>query len=110
MKAKELRIGSYYNYDSDLIKLDGSTLASYLQNDMDFYLEPIPLTEEWLFKFGFISNPYQDRYEKKGYNFLIDVIYIKGTLYLYYKGVELKCVHQLQNLYFSLTNEELKND
>lgn len=69
-------------------------------------LEPIKLTEEFLFKFGFrkqmgcmftnkitIRNSIKDKYELRvsdGLDFMI-----------------VKHVHQLQNIYFSLTGEEL---
>lgn len=116
MKTNELRIGSYYNYDGDSIKLDGSTLASYLQNDMDLYLEPIPLTEEWLLKFRFYYSDDENEflelqlmhktklYADNSNNFSTAVLRIKEN------EIKIKYVHQLQNLYFVLTNEELRND
>lgn len=66
-------------------------------------LQPIPLTEEWLLKFGF---------ELK--NWGIKVWYLKGfeiDQHFYLKGIDwgvrFKYVHQLQNLYFALTGKEL---
>jgi hypothetical protein len=128
MKAKvqvnELRIGSYYEYDKGTVKLDGSLLAMYLQNDTDLYLYPIPLTEEWLIKFGF-GNP---KNFTKGLWLETDIIGIeKGflqnevkmnlkynnfniELWDYVCQFKIKCdyVHQLQNLYHALTGTELK--
>ena len=77
-------------------------------------VDPIPLTEEWLLKFGFISNPYMDRYEIKlissGF-FHIECDKTKGILQLWCEqlpqAIFIKHVHQLQNLYFALTGEEL---
>jgi hypothetical protein len=78
--------------------------------------KPIPLTEEWLLKLGFQTGG------AKQYLFInLDE---KDKCYLYFnpfgKGIaidqnekecsfeiELNYVHQLQNLYFSLTNREL---
>lgn len=65
-------------------------------------LEPIPLTEEWLLRFGYtkISNN----------SFIITghCIWICNDLFRCDKnGIVLKHVHQLQNLYFALTNQEL---
>ena len=71
---------------------------------------PIPLTEEWLLKFGF----------ERDKEYLDDYIFrLKtetGEIVLYSKKFilsstdtlcELKYVHQLQNLYFCLTQKEL---
>jgi hypothetical protein len=74
--------------------------------------KPIPLTEEWLLKFGFEKS--------MSWTYVIE---LKGNLKLvYYLGEKgwsigfksysdfsnLEYVHQLQNLYFALTGEELK--
>ena len=74
-------------------------------------LKPIPLTEELLLKFGFQidetyvseQNPYLD--------YIKDEVRISMPYYSFEFGdgafMELKYVHQLQNLYFSLTAREL---
>ena len=74
-------------------------------------LKPIPLTEEWLLKFGFQidetyvseQNPYLD--------YIKDEVRISMPYYSFEFGdgafMELKYVHQLQNLYFALTQREL---
>tara|TARA_R110002033_G_scaffold113941_1_gene158939 strand:- start:654 stop:974 length:321 start_codon:yes stop_codon:yes gene_type:complete len=74
--------------------------------------EPIPLTEEWLLKFGFNYNDddcvylalkyrgfciYSDDYDE----FSIATIKVQNF------RIVIKHVHQLQNLYFFLTTEEL---
>lgn len=71
-------------------------------------IEPMLLTEEWLIKFGFISNPYSDRYELG--EFHIEHNAERGYSIFWHDktGVTIENVHQLQNLYFSLTGEELK--
>lgn len=79
-------------------------------------IEPIPLTEEWLLKFGFYTNGINDIY----YTLEIeedscDLYYLKEDKTIAigqpYEagGTELKFeyVHQLQNLYFALTGDEL---
>ena len=117
MKANELRIGnlvshneewSYHNElrtfdfkftDSDWYALGESTL--FIEN-----IKPIPLTEEWLIKFGFEKqnamfyefNKHQIRLIGDEVPYWIDSSYITN----------IKHVHQLQNLYFALTGEELK--
>ena len=73
--------------------------------------EGIPLTEEWLIRFGFEKTSYfKDwgmRYFKKGI-----CIYLEdGEFRFYYQTnrafTSYDSVHEIQNLYFSLTGEEL---
>ena len=126
MEAKELRIGNYLNFefhkDSGGIEKVGVFLSDienliYGGNRSKYYT-PIPLTEEWLLKFGFVKD--------KKHNNCCDLelennFYLQGVGYgksnIKYEVIltdsndnELtlvKHVHQLQNLYFALTNEEL---
>lgn len=68
------------------------------------YLKPLPLTEEWLLKFGFEKRDVEfPSYTKQG----IQINYIDGKWLEYARRIEVKTVHQLQNLYFALTGEEL---
>jgi len=123
VKTTELRIGNYVShYVGDDLKVDviadvgyhllssPKSITSRKDNDVIKSLEPIPLTEEWLLNFGFASVDYgeykKDRYildceytDKGVYYFIIDDVCIEADI-LY--------VHQLQNLYFALTSEELK--
>jgi len=77
--------------------------------------EGIPLTEEWLTKFEFNKNSDNDpcntnyaTYDEGTYtfNYCIDY-YFDEQGYVEYVWKEIKYVHQLQNLYFALTGEEL---
>jgi hypothetical protein len=109
MKPNELRIGNYI-YLSDKEKvweiLDGHEIDECYENP---YTKSIYLTEEWLLKLGFQSNPYQDRYEKGVLHIECDKT--KGYLQLWCEqlpqAIFIKYVHQLQNLYFALTGQEL---
>lgn len=111
-------IGFYSaNDEVDIEYQDDLNKVSYMNNESrDFKdLEPIPLTEEWLVRLGFEKTydkalPYQDAYSKEGLIF-------DGEFQLTVEGKEsdlhgigkpLKHVHQLQNLYFALTGEEIK--
>ena len=83
-------------------KLFGGTIHSGCR-DLD--IEPIPLTEEWLLKFGF---------EKTSLHYLKKdgiIIQSEDNYFECFLGsivVKLQWLHQLQNLYFALTGEELK--
>jgi len=117
VSVTDLRIGNYYSYDDDAIKLDGSLLATYLQNDCDLYLYPIPLTEYWIKKLGFFC------YGKKRNWFDIDIskayemsINTDGKISIGKNGNwtslnfinKIEYVHQLQNIYHALTGYELQ--
>lgn len=114
IKANELRIGNII-YTT---VFGGHTLFEVLQRDFkkDFTdFEPIPLTEEWLLKFGF-NQPNVPQKE-----FIYEFLRICQNTNdqfveteLFYTAdpdipnwLEIKYVHQLQNLYFALTGEEL---
>ena len=106
MKANELRIGNFVLTSNDFIVKSYSPEGLYnLLKDIE-KIKPIPLTEEWLLKFGF---------EKKLRYAGITVFYIKSFELKYSHGSDIfiydktliKYVHSLQNLYFALTGEEL---
>ncbi len=74
----------------------------------------IPLTEEWLLKFGFekVLNQYKKITDvsKDTFNNIPFIILFLGNQFQYDDlrfRTNLKYVHQLQNLYFALTGEEL---
>ena len=128
MKANELRIGNYISR-LDLVDIHKKRIEQILElgkkatttgslkvisNYED--LIPIPLTEEWLIKFGFKNtgeqffNVWKD---KQGIiTFQKDLSCYVGLSH--YEApplfVECKYVHTLQNLYFALTGEELTID
>jgi len=119
MKANELRLGNYFvdskgrlceveEISKHFIDCNITAIDSAITS---FPIRPIPLTEEWLLKFGFT----------KIYNGHLNYVKEFGGLNAYGEwedgkliGVSVECihllikyVHQLQNLYFSLTGEEL---
>jgi hypothetical protein len=114
MKANELRIGNIIALIKPdqciTLRVDGITLediivyGGYFRNELKIDMfEPVPLTEEWLERFGF---------EKKYKCFVKeDFVFIIGHG-LAYKLTLIanspEYVHQLQNLYFALTGEELE--
>lgn len=77
------------------------------------YIEGVPLTEEWLLKLGLAKSSIVGRFDFAGLNLQSN----DGYFYLDYTDQygeqewcmehKMKYVHQLQNLYFALTGEEL---
>lgn len=117
MKATELRIGNWIEIkdqeDKTFAQIEGignlQQVAGQLWSIEE--LEPIPLTEEWLERFGFISDPYHDTYIK-GY-FTLNCDKTRGKLELWLNNVTgkvlyVKQVHKLQNLFFEIEGEELQ--
>jgi hypothetical protein len=123
MKASELRIGNFVyerRCDGKLYEGQVTEIRSFETLDKVkckgwFADSPIPLTEEWLFKCGLHERNYNDVYAKnyvqyhKGSNtfyYIIDFFH-NDESYIENITKVIKYVHQLQNLYFALTGEEL---
>lgn len=118
MKANELRLGNWIEYkkghqgtvsaidDQGYVEVNNSYLKDGVFELSQF--QPIPLTEDWLLKFGFkkIGNCFH----KIGFGFYAQKI--KDSIGFHIKrseiSIEIEHVQQLQNLYFALTGEELK--
>lgn len=137
INPKELRSGNYVHkkdarYDGNEVKIterlyqiSGSDICSIEENG-DPTNHPIPLTPEWLERCGFLQMEYRyydgsitDAFVYKGRRYIIRSIELKGVDPYYAMEYfpydqsqncipsELRCVHQLQNLYFALTGIEL---
>lgn len=123
MKANELRIGNYINdrtilyYKTGIIRaifvpdvlLSDPTTDEEWQPDIDV-CDPIPLSEEWLIKFGFKKKAglHGYRWENKG----IRIGQAGKTFFIPFgideiKEAHINLVHQLQNIVHALTGEEL---
>lgn len=79
-------------------------------NQFSEYVKPIPLTEEWLFKLGFVKTmSWTFAKDLTGNNILVYYLGEKGFSLGFKNYSDFKCeyVHQLQNLYFALTQREL---
>lgn len=116
MKASELRIGNLIIYMEAEIVVEGIRR----NGDVDYTLnghpygghnikryEPIPLTEEWLLKFWFKNVGIDKRKFCDVYFFNGVRLTLSNSGNMYYGKLLISSVHQLQNLYFALTNEEL---
>jgi hypothetical protein len=126
MKATELRIGNilkpneqhyaaYGEFNTGIvtaIQEDRLTVSNHYPGK---WFEGIPLTEEWLIKFGFEKHHgmWQPKYFESNHPGLFYVELFENEKY-HLSGpdtgkcsVPIEYVHQLQNLYFALTGEEL---
>ena len=125
MKANELRIGNWIEC-SEVDEFGNLVYKAYQVSVSDIWnirydqirkkeYEPIPLTEEWLLRFGFRNMVPS----KGGFSFDLNklMIHLPSIEYpsgrTYYNswcimGKYPESVHQLQNLYFALTGQELE--
>ena len=115
MKANELRIGNLVDWDEKTIRSKVKGIhpsGNYLHLDNGWVqlsrCEPILLTEEWLVRFGF------EKLTKGGSIYKLKDFHVQDFsplgIYECNNHIEIKYVHQLQNLYFALTGEELKDN
>jgi len=108
LSKNELRIGNLTNNNGYISAITGQDIYDLSQGMDSECFQPIPLTEEWLLKFGFEKclNQYKKVTETKPFI----ILFLEGQFQyddLRYR-TNLQYVHQLQNLYFALTGEELK--
>ncbi len=114
MRAEELRVGNLV-FDGITNEKVSSSMLHYGWRNENY--KGIPLTEEWLLKFGFVK--YNNNYDKSISKYKKIGLGLNGDRWYY--GINIKLsgyysdmigyldyVHQLQNLYFALTGEELK--
>jgi hypothetical protein len=137
IQANELKIGNlvYYNGNlqeigsvteikKNLITGDECVVLDYRSDILHQtqYLQPIPITEEWLLKCGFdkressVCDAFYIGINPITKDWLFDIVWLKNMMdysyedFAFYRNGHHKIhsVHQLQNLYFALTGEELE--
>ena len=122
MKANELRIGNFViAVRCDKTEIEEKVMSVHYAGIVvtEFgwnEVKPIPINKEWLLKLGFEGNEHNKNYNLK------DTIYVDlgnkeaPFCYIEVEGLDsindfsvthIIYVHQLQNLYFALTGEEL---
>lgn len=126
MEAKELRIGNLLSFEGKEMRVssihsdntirfkvpNGGSIGCFSLNHSD--IEPIPLTEDWLIKFGWGKDEYDCTYIDNT-SLKQSVLYydVKNKMFLMESNSDtiefnhIHYLHQFQNLIFALTGEEL---
>lgn len=113
--VNELRVGNLVNYDGKITAITGHSIWSF--DIFSVHIQPIPLTPEILEKCGFhnedkgLGEDYwklKRRLCKEGWSEKFTLYLPYFNLSTYTGNVYLKPLHQLQNLYFALTGQELE--
>lgn len=126
MKASEFRIGNlvwddysgemqvagiYEKVSIDLRKSESLPIGAFLLKNV----QPLPLTPEWLERFGFVAREWREARDYKPGGL---PVYERGMILMFvpegmcqvrggFIDPKIEYVHQLQNLYFALTGSEL---
>jgi hypothetical protein len=123
MEANELRIGNLLYNNNVVVTIDARSIFDIWDDKGLKEYKPIPLTPEWLNKFELEHSEIRGRWFKDKFVVFkqkyLDPLSILEENKFYFQMVdcqgnvststfEIKYVHQLQNLYFALTGEELK--
>lgn len=119
-KAQELRIGNYLNHNHDgspfIVSHHDIKIIAEWKLESQNLPKRITLTAEWLINFGFKSRidstitNWHIGINPITHDWLFHLVWINGFQFPFYQNgyFEIKYVDQLQNLYFAITNEELK--
>lgn len=107
LKASELMLNNYILRNGELFQVDEDTYSDMAYFAREDTFEPMELTEVWLLKFGFEKDHLY--FSKDSFHYHMHGIVFIGNDHVSSGHVDsyLKTVHQLQNLYFALTGEEL---
>jgi hypothetical protein len=123
LQPQKTRIGNYVtNSIGDIFQIETGAYLLYHQNK-EWDVNGIPLTEEWLLKFGFrsydVNKVLKKEFQKENniayYHDAFNYNYQDGRLFLDNGNDEgwsvdgkIDYVHKLQNLHYSLTEKELE--
>ena len=131
MKPTELRIGNIVKIDDEYLgPIEGKVTSLKESGEVELLLSvskgngryfvcgsddifPIPITEEWLTKIGFVKRIYSDKIFAYGEGMLSTVYFIESTMIDIRTEdndatILCKHLHQLQNAYYLVTGNELE--
>ena len=124
IKPNELRVGNKLHYfigeegvEWEVTTVDWQDIQWCSEDEEGFNKghRPIRLTTEWLINFGYtkressVCNHWWNGLNNITHDWLVDITEMHDNGQFFYRNAKhvIKHVHQLQNLYFSLTGEEL---
>lgn len=112
IQSTELRIGNWVSFkglwNERVRSISSSGMIQFVDNDGIFDeegVEPISVTKEILYKLG--ATDFPDGEHLTLCNRLIGYAECRNEFFDSSTGLPLKYLHQLQNLYFALTGQEL---
>ncbi len=107
MNANELRIGNLVNFENDVISVTSGDI-NYFDENLDSF-DPIPITPDLLLKCGFTKSRSHslDYFYDAGGLTIISLRLGKPFWHNNNALPEKKYLHELQNLIFALTGQEL---
>lgn len=112
MKATELRLGNYLNDNDEEDFKVTPEIIMHIHDGGKHNFKPIPITDNWLecFQFeklcnrseGYANTVWSHKKIQMRFHFDDKLLVLK-----YHMAYFIKYVHELQNLYYALTKEEL---
>lgn len=114
IKAKEYRIGNWVSNGEVDYQITAATIMHLTVRPNDAIVLPIPITPEWLERFGF-ECVYKSAMHSTYFNNCMSYYFWNkpwnkpNQQYAEFNAAIIHCkyIHQIQNLYFALTGEEL---
>ena len=122
MKANELRINNYVNIEGDVVKVKEIfdkgihyTCCEYESYATEDFIQPIELTEDVLVKIGFEGEMYEFCLLADDANITVNLIEHRVDISFFGNceaelliKYNVKYLHEIQNAYYLLTNEEME--
>ncbi|MFP3835344.1 hypothetical protein [Chryseobacterium sp. SIMBA_028] len=118
MDSKQFRIGNYINFGSTLSEITGvmaeEIMFKYNTGGEDRYallqtpgINLIPISEEWLLKFGFLKVLDHPVYRLDGIQIEFNGVDSEWAVDLFSGKTDVDYIHQLQNIFFAIKGKEL---
>ena len=113
MEAKNLRVGNFVKSYKSILKVSIVSEFDIVDHNGKIHQKthPIELTDENVMEMGFSADPETRHYYKESEAGKITVSFWYRSITLEFEGMAIRDInylHELQNLFFAITNEELE--